>query len=116
MPAADMALADSNREAERPQVVLREGRRSYRITSLRREFQNGGHSAPPTRRRNGRRWKRRTGVPPLRRSPHFERAQGGGIDGGIIGGAMPGAIGAGGFQTMPRIPPMRPRMRPMKNP
>ena len=33
-----------------------------------------------------------------------------------MGGAMPGAIGAGAFQAIPRIPPMRPKMSPMKNP
>src|SRR5439155_750049 len=44
------------------------------------------------------------------------RFQVGGIDGGIIGGAMPGAIGAGGFHTIPRIPPTRPKIRPMKRP
>ena len=33
-----------------------------------------------------------------------------------MGGAMPGAIGAGGFQAIPKIPPMRPKMSPMKNP
>ncbi len=32
-----------------------------------------------------------------------------------MGGAMPD-IGAGGFQTIPRIPPIRPRMNPMMNP
>ena len=35
---------------------------------------------------------------------------------GGIGCIMPGAIGAGGFQTMPRMPPTIPKISPMMNP